>query len=305
VALVLVTVWLTFGSAFIGVKVGVATVPPLLFAGPRFMIAGALLLGWTLVRRRGRLDLRLRDLAAAAAVGAGLILGGQGAASWASQGLPAGIVAVLVATVPLWVSLLAWVGLKQRPSLITAGGLVAGFSGVVFLASPSGGAGVQLVPALVATVGAFSWAAATLFGSRAEIARRPVLAIALQMLMGGALQVLVGLITGEGAGLRVAQVEAALPAFVYLLVVPALIGFPAFAWLLAHTPPQVANTQAYAGPVVTLVLGWLLLQEPIGPRTLVAVTVILAGVALIVAGGRRRPTEKELVPLPEGEVRVA
>ena len=74
---------------------------------------------------------------------------------------------------------------------------------------------------------------------------------------------------------------------------------------LANTPPQVANTQAYAGPVVTLTLGWLLLQEPVGPRTLVAVAVILGGVALIVAGGRRPRAEGEVVILPEDEVKVA
>src|SRR5436190_863055 len=136
---VLVVVWLLFGSAFVGLKIGVAAVPPFLFSGSRFLAAGAILLAWCAWRSGWRLELRPADVMAAGLVGLGLMGGGQGAASWAAQELSPGILAVLITTVPLWVALLSWLFLHQRPPLPALAGIATGFLGVVFLASPSGG----------------------------------------------------------------------------------------------------------------------------------------------------------------------
>jgi drug/metabolite transporter (DMT)-like permease len=279
-------VWITFGSAFVAVKVGVATVPPFLFSGSRFVLVGAALLAWSAWRAHGGLRLSLRDALISAVTGVGLIFAGQGAASWASQYLDPGIVAVLAATVPLWVVLFALAVLRTRPGPVAVVGLVAGFAGVVYLAWPAGSNRVELLPALVVTVGAICWAGGSLLASRSDAARRPLLMTAIQMLAGGTLQLLLGLATGEAGSVHVAQLGQALPVYLYLIAVPALIGFPVFTWLLANTPPHIANTQSYTAPVVALALGSLLLGEPVTPRTLAAVGVILAGVALIVVAGR-------------------
>jgi drug/metabolite transporter (DMT)-like permease len=132
---------------------------------------------------------------------------------------------------------------------------------------------------------------ASLYGSRTPISRRPVLATAIQLLVGGAVQLAVGLAAGQGGELHLAALLGpAGVAWVFLLLGPSLIGFPLFTWLMATTPPPVANAQAYVAPVVALGLAWLLLGTPLAPRTLAAAAVILASVALIVstAGGRAR-----------------
>ena len=305
---VLVGVWLLFGAAFVAVRIGVhgaGAVPPFLFSGTRFLVAGAILLTWAAWRAGWRLDLRLADLAAAAVVGLGLLVGGQGAMSWASQYVPAGIVAILITTVPIWIVLFSWLFLRQRPSPLVVLGILAGFAGVAFLASPSGNAGVAVLPALVILGGGMSWAAAAVYGSRTAISRRPLTATGIQFLAGGTVQTLLGLGLGEGGGVHLAALAGSAGlAWLFLLLGPSLIGFPLFTRLMATTSPAVANTQSYVSPVVALFLGWLLLSEPVGPRTLAAAAVILASVALIVtangrAGARRRAADEEPAAEPE------
>jgi drug/metabolite transporter (DMT)-like permease len=303
----LVAVWLLFGSALVAVRVGVhgaGAVPPFLFSGTRLLVAGGILLTWSAWRSGWRLDLRLVDVAAATAVGLGLMACGQGAASWASQYAPAGILAVLVTTVPVWIVLLSWLFLRQRPALPVLLGILTGFAGVAFLASPSGGAHVPLVPALVVLGGSLAWAAAALYASRAAITRRPLTATGIQLLAGGAVQTVLGVVLGEVGGVHAAAVAGpAGLAWLFLLAGPSLIGFPLFTRLMATTPPAVANTQSYVSPVVTLLLGWLLLSEPVSPRTVVAAGVILASVALIVTANSRRsaPEDEADVPVSERE----
>lgn len=285
---VLLTVWVLFGSAFIGIRVGVVREPPLLFAGSRVVVAGLVLLAWSAWRGDWGLDVRTRDLAAAAVVGLGLMAGGQGSVSWAAQYVAPGILAVLVTLVPIWVALISWVVLRRPLPLPAVAGTVVAFLGVVFLASPASGSGTALGPALLLAFASLSWAAASVYAGRTAISRRPVLATGVQFVAGGGVQVLVGLALGEAG--HVHQAALAGPAglaWAFLLVGPSLIGFPLFTWLLATTPPAVANAQAYTSPVVALALSWLLLGSPVGPATLVAAGAILAGVALIVTTSGR------------------
>jgi drug/metabolite transporter (DMT)-like permease len=285
---------------------GPRAVPPFLFSGTRFLVAGTILLTWSAWRGGWRLHLSLADLAAATIVGVGLMVGGQGAASWASQYVPAGIVAVLVTTVPVWIVLFSWIFLSQRPPLVVMLGVLAGFAGVAFLASPSGGARLALVPALVIVGGSMSWAAAALYGSRAAVSRRPLTATGIQLLAGGTVQTLLGLGLGEAGGVHLAALAGpAGLAWLFLLLGPSLIGFPLFTRLMATTPPAVANTQSYVSPLVTLFLGWLLLSEPVGPRTLIAAAVTLASVALIVTANGRRAARRTEAGAPAVEREAA
>jgi drug/metabolite transporter (DMT)-like permease len=230
-----------------------------------------------------------REVLLAAGRGAGMILAGQGAASWSSPYLAPGVVAVLTSTMPLWAALIGWLAFGTRIARLGSFGLIAGFAGVVFLARQGAGAGISVEPALFVVARARGWAA-TVGGSRSGILRRPVPITSLQMLVGGELQIAVGLATGEAIQVVPHQLVPAIPVFVYPVAVPSLISFPLFTWLLSELPVHVANTAAYAAPVVALALGWLLLAEQIAPRMLGGVAVILVGVVLIVwSAGRTRP----------------
>jgi drug/metabolite transporter (DMT)-like permease len=297
--------WLIFGSAFIGIKVGVSHVPPLLFSGSRLLLAGALLLAWSAWRSGWRLDLRRGDVAAAAVIGLGLMVGGQGSVSWASQSVAPGIVAVLVTLVPIWTALLSWLALRRPVPLPAMAGMAAGFCGVVFLASPAGGGATPLGPALLLAAGSLSWAAASVYATRTEITRRPIVATGIQLVAGGGAQMVIGAALGEPSQVHLqALLGPAALAWLFLLGGASLIGFPVYTWLLTNTSAAVANASAYVSPVVALGLGWLLLGSSVRPQTLLAAGVILAGVALIVTtGGRRR--EPAGAAGPEAERRAA
>ena len=293
VALALPVVWITVGSAFVALKLGIAEVPPFLFSGVRFLGVGLLLLLWSAWRTGGHLGLRRGDVLIAAATGAGMIMAGQGSASWATQYLTPGIVAVLSSTMPIWAVVLSMALVHTRRAPIAMVGLLMGFAGVALLAWPAGGSRIATLPALITLVGAIGWGAGSLLVSRSEIARRPVLMTGLQMLVGGFLQFALGLAGGELNSLSARHLNAALPVFAYLVAVPGLIGFPILTWLFTKVELHVVNTTAYVVPVVALVLGWLVLGETVTVRTLACVAVTLAGVGLIVVGSRRPASQPE------------
>ena len=288
-------VWLTFGGAFIAGKVGVTAMPPFLFAAPRFIIAGAILLGWT-VWRSGGLSVTRRELLEAAGIGLLTIVGGQGAAMWGLTSLSSGLVAVLTATMPLWLTLLSLVFLRRGIPRLAVLGLVVSFVAACLLASPSG-SGIKVLPVVIVTVGTIAWAGGALLGSQSQVARRPLVLSGFQMLIGGSAQLVLAVALGEPALFHwsAALTTPVLLAFAFALAGPSVIGFTTYAWLLHNTPPTIANSNAYVAPVVAILLSWLMLGEPVGLRTVGLAGMVLAGVALLIwAQGRgRRPAAVE------------
>jgi drug/metabolite transporter (DMT)-like permease len=287
---ILVVVWLAFGAAFIVGKIGVSAVPPFLFAAPRFLIAGTILLAWAALRSPEGLHPTRRELAEAVVIGLATITLGQGAAMWAISRMQPGLVAVFTATMPLWIAVLGFVFLRTRIPRLALLGLLVSFAGVCFLASPSGTA-VQVLPLVAIVVGTVAWAAGALVASKSHVGRRPMVLAGLQMLIGGAVQLVIAVALGEQSQVHWAGALSVpvVSAFVFSVVVTSVIGFTAYAWLLQNLPPTIANSNAYASPIVALVLGWLVLGDPLGTRTLITAGVILAGVALLIWAQGRRP----------------
>lgn len=296
--LALPVAWLVLGSTFVAIKIGVTTAPPFFFSGARFVVVGAVLLCWEGWGSGWRLDMRRREVAIAAATGFAFITIGQGTLTWSSRFLSPPLVAVLISTMPLWAAVLGRLLFGTHVARMGQLGLVAGFAGVAFLAWPRGGAGIALGPALLVVAGAVAWAISVLITSRSGILRKVVLTSAIQLLVGGGFQLVVGVLAGEGRELTGDQVLASLPALLYLIAVPSLIGFPLFNWLLSKLPLHVANTVAYVQPLVALVLGWLVLHEAVTQQTLVGVAVILIGVALMVFSARRAPAKVDIGKQP-------
>jgi len=289
IAAALLTVWLAQGSTFVALKVGVAAVPPFLLSGARFMVVGLTLLIWSAWRAQWHLSITRREAVLASAAGAGFFFAGQGSATWASQFLPAGIVAVLNSTMPLWAVLLSRLALRTPLRITALSGIVASFVGVTFLAWPGANSGITPAPAVAVVVGSACWAGSAVVVNRTGIGRRPVLITGLQTFVGGALQLMAAVVTGELAHIAPQAVVTAVPAFIYLIIVSSLVGFPVLTWLLSQARLEIANTAAFVAPAIALGLGALLLREQITPRMLAGVAVILVGVVLIVlSGGRKR-----------------
>lgn len=278
-------VYVVWGSTYLAIRFAVETLPPLLMAGVRFMIAGGILLAWA--RLRGGSDgPTRRDWITGLLGGALLLLGGNGAVVWAEQRVPSGIAALLVAVVPFWMVVLDWLRPGgRRPAAFVFVGLGLGLAGLALLVGPSSfraGGDIDVAGAAVLIAGSLSWAVGSLYTKGSPRPSSPNNGSGTQMFAGGICLLVVALLSGEGGRLDLAHASArSLMGFAYLVTFGSLIGFTAYAYLLAHTSAAKAATYAYVNPVVAVLLGWAFANEPITSRTIVAAAVILAGVAII------------------------
>jgi drug/metabolite transporter (DMT)-like permease len=284
-------VYVVWGSTYLGIRYAIETLPPLLMAGSRFLIAGAILMVWSLFRNPERPT--ARQWRTALLLGAMMLLCGNGLVTLAEQRISSGLAALLIASEPLWLVLLAWAAPRgQRPRPLDFAGIAMGFTGVVLLVWPSGPGGLHtdLLGAALVITAAFSWAAGSIYGMNAPSPRSPVLANGMTMLAGGALLFFSGLARGEAAAFRPAQVSAlSIGAFAYLAIFGSLVAFSAYTYLLAEAGPARASTYAFVNPVVAVVLGWALAGEPLSPRSVAAMGVIVVAVVLLTIGRGKQP----------------
>jgi len=299
-AVALVTVYIVWGSTYLAIAVANRSLPPLLMLSARFLIAGALLYGWSLLRgdvaaaRPGK-----RQWLAAAVVGSLLLLIDTGGVAWAEQRVASGTTALLVATVPLFIALLDRVFFGIRLGFGAVAGIAAGLLGVGLLVGPS--AHIDLLGAVVILVASFAWAAGSVYARVAPLPRKPVLSAAMQMLCAGFLLAVAGLAMGEGSRVHPGAVSSAsLAAVAFLIVFGSLVAFTAYAWLLNNAPTNLLSTYAYVNPAVAVFLGWALIGEHVGSKEIAAGIVILSSIALLVFGRDARtvaePTAESLAP---------
>lgn len=283
-------IYLIWGSTYLAIRLAVATLPPFLMAGTRFLTAGLLLFAW--LGMRGEYRATRREWRDATIVGGLMLLGGNGVVSWAEQFVPSGLAALIVSTIPIWVVLLDWLWLKEkRPDRRTIAGLILGFLGVAMLVRPHaapGSGAVSLLGGGALLLAAALWAAGTLFSRRAARPKAPLLSAAMQMVAGGVLLLLTGTLTGEWARLNLQAATAlSLLSLIYLILFGSLVGLTSYLWLIQVTTPARASTYAFVNPIVAIILGWAVAGEEFRPMTVVAAAVAISGVVLIVRGPAR------------------
>lgn len=290
-------VYLVWGSTYLGIRIGLETMPPLLMAGTRFLAAGTILCGWSLARgaKRPTSGQWLR----ATAAGVLLLVLGNGGVTWAEQYVPSGIAALLVASEPFWLVLLAWGFFGgRRPGARTTAGLVIGLLGVGILVLPQGSDAdadsAMLAGSLAILLAALAWATGSLYLRKADMPESPALSTGMQMLTGGAILTAFGLLRGEGHSFNPAEVSLASGlAFLYLTFFGSIVAFTAYGWLVTATTPARLSTYAYVNPVIAVLLGRVVAHEPIPPLGWVAMVVIVASVALVTTG-EAEPAESEV-----------
>lgn len=296
-------VYVVWGTTYLAIRVVNETMPPLISAGVRFAVAGAALYAWTV--RRGDVEGDRpgpRQWRAAVLVGLGLVVGGNGSVVWAERTIPSSMTALIIALIPLWMALIDRVIVGHRVGAITALGLTMGFGGAALLVWEGGRADIDPVGMAFVVLASISWASGSLYARTAPLPRRPLLGTAMQMLTGGLVLCVLGVLVGELALIRPEQFSIhSLLALGYLVVFGSWIAFSSYVWLLRVARTSLVSTYAYVNPVVAVLLGWLILDESIGLRTLLAGAVVVTAVALIVsAGGARRggeePERLELEP---------
>jgi drug/metabolite transporter (DMT)-like permease len=295
-------IYLIWGSTYLAIAFAIRTIPPMLMASARFLIAGAVLYGWA--RWRGGPKPRREQWGWATVQGALFFLAGNGAVVWVEQWLPTGLTALLVATVSVWTALLEWFRPGgTRPTGVVLGGILFGFLGVALLVLPGRLGGGHVDPGGVALliVATLGWALGSVLSRTADLPKNIGLVAGMEMLAGGVLLLLVSLITGDWTRFDPSGISRqSLVSFLYLVLFGSLVAFTAYAWLLQLTTPGKVATSSYVNPMVAMVLGWAFAGETVTLRSLAASLVIVASVALIITGRgftlsrtRREPAPSE------------
>jgi drug/metabolite transporter (DMT)-like permease len=287
-------VYVVWGSTYLAIAVTIQSLPPLISLGLRFLVAAALMAGWLAVRSGGaRLRVARAEFAGAALVGVLLLGVGIGIVTLAERFVPSGVAALIVACVTVWVVLIRVVT-GDHPPLVTWLGVIIGLAGVAVLVLPGdqvqavGGASAaeRTVWSLAIVAGTFSWAVGSWLQPRIPTPRDPLVLTTYEMLVGGLVLTGLGLLRGERFEQMLDGTTASYAAWLYLVTIGSLLAYTAYVWVVGHAPLSLVTTYAYVNPVVAVLLGFLILGEPLTAGVLLGGAIVVTGVALVVSGER-------------------
>jgi drug/metabolite transporter (DMT)-like permease len=286
IAAAFAAVYLVWGSTYLAIRIGVQALPPALFSGVRFLLAGVLMLAYAHARG-ARLPASRRDWTRIAVTALLMLVGGNGCVVWAEQWIESNQAALIVATSALW---LAWMGTwgpsGERLSGLTLLGLGLGFGGVALLVQ--GGLSLQAAPLsayVVLGLAPVMWAAGSVWSRRAPVSCPPVMTAALQMLIAGAVFCVLGV--GAGELPRWTWDMDAMLVVLYLAVFGSCVAYGAYIWLVHEVTPATLGTYAYVNPAIAVALGWWILDEHLNASQVLGTAIILAGVVAVSWAARK------------------
>lgn len=280
VILAYIAVCIIWGSTYLAIRIGVSAFPPELFAGIRFLVAGAIMLLFAYTKGE-RLPQSFTDIKRQSIIGLLLLLGGNGLLVWAEQWVYSGIASLLFAIVPLFNAVLE-LFLPNGPRISLPGwlGLFLGFGGVALLVMmDSGTKAVDVSGVLLVLLAALFWSVGSVYSQRFKTAGSTVMNIGIQMLSGGIGLISAGLFLGEAA--LVQWTVRGVGAMLYLILFGSLLGYSSFIYVLQKWPASKAGTYAYINPLVGVFLGAVILGEPVSFNVLISAVIVLSGVLLV------------------------
>jgi drug/metabolite transporter (DMT)-like permease len=285
-------IYFVWGSTFLAIRVGVREVPPFLLASMRFFTAGIVMYGW--LRLRGTPSPSRREWLGASCLAVCIFVVDYGLLFWAEKRVPSGIAAVVLATIPVFMTLSEIVILRtQQLTFRLAVALLIGIGGVSVLMSR--GLSLGEVPidrrgAFALVVAAMSWSVASALTRKLPLPASKPMSAGAQMLAGGILLAVLAVVTGEFRGFQIEAVSrTAWFALAYLIVAGSIVGFTAYVWLIHHESPTKVGTYAYVNPVVAVIVGYFLGGETVGPRTLLGTLLVLVSVIVITTTRAKKP----------------
>jgi drug/metabolite transporter (DMT)-like permease len=284
-ALAFAAIYLVWGSTYLAIRYAVETIPPLVAAGIRHTIAGGILLAWACARG---FRPKREHWIAGAIVGALFFLIGHGSLHWAEQHVASGLAALLIATEPMFILVLAWASGQQKISRLSALGLIFGAVGIAILSGASVTKGDSSLLGLFAVlVGSLSWAAGVVISPKLKLPTDALARTAVPLVCGAVMLLAAAGMTGEFHALHWSAISTrSLLGLAYLIVFGSIVAFTSYTWLLQRCPPTLVATHTYANPIVAVLLGWLLASEPLTMRLVVASIAILGAIVLIRRGER-------------------
>ncbi|MCG8605502.1 EamA family transporter [bacterium] len=283
-----------WGTTYLAIGIGVKTLPPALFAGIRFLLAGLVFIAF--LRLRGYRLPQRQDWVTLSIVGIALLVFGNATVVWAQQWVPSGLAALIVATVPFFmVGIEAMLPGGERIDLRKGLGILIGFTGLTLLLWPDLKGSMDhayLKGVLVLFLAPLAWGAGSVYSKHRKIQTPALMAAACQMLIAGIILCIVGLLIGEGS--RFVPTPAGLGAIVYLLIFGSIVGYGSYIYVLDKLPTAIVSMYAYINPVIAVVLGWLILDEKLNWLVGISTAVILTGVVLVKTGRTKKRNTKEV-----------
>lgn len=308
VTIALLAVYLFWGGTYLGMKIAIESMPPFIMAGARFFLAGSIL--FLIGRWKGAALPSAAEWRGAGIVGALLLLGGNGVVAWAQLKVPSAIASLLIATVPLWILVFNWIGgSKQKPTTGVMGGILFGLAGIAVLVvhpERTGNQGIDTIGILALLFASICWAVGSLYSRHAKLPSSPVMATALQMIIGGSLLGIASLFLDDWTKLHISEITLrSWIAFGYLVGFGSIVAYTSYIWLLKNAEPSLVSTYAYVNPIVAVFLGWLIADEQLTSQTLIAAVMIIAAVAIITMFQKKRPgATQTIVRKEKGKLQV-
>jgi drug/metabolite transporter (DMT)-like permease len=278
-------IYIIWGSTYLAIRYAVESIPPLLTAGTRHLIAGSILLVWALCKGARPTWPQIR---ASAVIGFFFFLIGHGSLHWAERVVPSGLASLLIAIEPIFVFLLSSAAARVwRLNALLLAGILMGLAGVGMLV---GGTALQpggrvTFGCLAVLVGAFSWSLGIIYSRSSRLSGSPLLLSALSLLSGSGMLLMAGVFAGEATDFSFAAVKPkAWLALAYLILFGSVVAFTAYNWLLEHFSPTLVATHTYVNPIVAVLLGWAFGGEPLTVRVGMAATMVVCAVVLVDRG---------------------
>ena len=296
-----ISVCIFWGTTYLAIKIGVSHVPPFLFGGLRWLAAGFLFL--TVLFIKGRKIPKLQDLLHLAVVAVCLIGIGNGLLNFAEQYVPSGIASLFITTMPFWmVGMESVLPTGPKLNLRIIAGLILGLAGVLLIIghdwkSLTNSSYIIGIIALFFLV--LSWSFGSVYSKYKKVNVDPLLGAAIQMVIAGIFQIIIGLALGEAS--KFSFDKKSFLAFIYLLIFGSIAGYTSYIYALTHLPISFVSTYTYVNPVIALFLGWLILGESMNWLVILAAVVIFIGVAIVKSGAylQRLAEIRKTIDLPD------
>ena len=275
-------IYFLWGASFLAIREIVATVPPLLAAGFRFLTAGLILFLWSATA--GAPLPTLRQWRSALLLGIGMFAFNYGPLFWAEQRVASGIAAIVSALIPVWIAAFEWIRSRSRTPVPLIVGTVSGLGGVAALSLTPGHVSgrIELLPLAALLFGTVAWAVGSIWSQRLPLPSSKPMAASVQMLLGGVALTLVSITLGDLRHFSLSTVDRRVVfSMVYLVLGASIVAFTAYIWLLGHDLPTRVASYAYVNPVIAVLLGWRLGGEKLSIQVIVGMILVLVGVIAV------------------------
>lgn len=283
-----IAICILWGTTYLFIKIGVETIPPMLFAGFRWVFAGSILI--TILKLSGKQLPKKSDIIHIAIIGIALLGFGNGLVVVGEQYIESGLAALLITTVPFWmVGAESFLPKGPKLNLLTIAGLIVGSLGVglIFGGDLKYIFEIKYLFGVLSILGAVvAWSLGSVYSKYKKVSVHPLMSASVQMLIAGSLQVLLGTVLGEFSALHFTY--SGVLSLAYLVVFGSIFGYGSYIYAIEHLPLSLVSTYAYINPIIALFLGWIFLNEKLSFFTLIAAVVIIIGVVLVKIGSNKR-----------------